>query len=324
MGCCFSSPVDDDKEEVIRVRAHSRIPPIKKTDSYGTLSNDDSDSLEIKQGKEEQNQVELEKAKPKPVSSSKKVFGKLTGGKSPKSRIEEPSNPFESGKKSKLKRGYATREGYKNKPSTKYAQDSTVHNKIKAGHSYGTLSNDEDNSQELNRVKGENNLQECTNPKPVPSLQKVFKKDGDQSKPAAKYGQTSPGLHRMKIVQSENSSPNLNEPSSDSRNNILDKPSEPIEITTNGIEKKRNGVTAFEPGSQSSNSSICVTPKSQDDVNSPPFSISDDSGTIGMSGQKENIKLSDTKAAKAKKKNTPKKIASKIGKYLPGKKNKSK
>ncbi len=341
MGCCFSkSTDDDDKGEVIRVRTQSRIPPMKKTDKYGTLSDDESDSLEKSQVKENQKEKESQDSESKPPYTPRKFFGKLPGGRSPNSPKNEPQNPFQTSKKSKLKRNYATREKKREKknPATKYAQNSPVLNRIKTGHSYGTLYNDEEDTHEMNQDE-KSEIETSANPPPVSSLQNAYRKGGnEQSKSSKKYGQSSPVLQRIQIAQTNDLSSNLNESNSNASDNIWDKPMKHnLDKPTSEIDARTTdstnevAVTESESFTSPGTSPTYSTFQNQPDVIrhasssvENTMSLSQDSGNnIGLDEKQENLKLSETKTEKAKKKNTPKKIASKLGKYMPGKKKKN-
>ena len=132
MGCCFGKP--EQEQVVIRVRTASRIPPMKKGDSYGTLFNEEEET-EFKNSDRD-----CKSKTTKPESPQKKTPQsplKLFGGKKPRSprtpQENVTENPFSPTNKKKLRRGYATKGGARQENPSTFAQGSPVLNRIKSG-----------------------------------------------------------------------------------------------------------------------------------------------------------------------------------------------
>ena len=306
MGCCCSKdPEEDDKEQIVtRVRTHSRIPPLKKNFSYGTITDEEETSLEKSEAVEHEMPEKKETGKAseslwtdkKPPQSSNKFFGKKSKSNEP------PPDPFQTSKKSKLKRAYATKGKYNKPPATKYAQSSPVLDKIKAAQTQDTYSMSTTHETDSKRQEDID-------------LNRPYVRSGDTKPPATKHAKSSPVFEKVKKAQMHpTQSASSNNNSNDLNLNVTD--ANTID-SGNGLSrghKKISGSQEDIMGSETVSLSSSVS------------DMSSMTSTLDLNQQPESMKMKNTsqgmKTKSTSKKTATKKISSKIGKFIPGKKKK--
>ena len=305
MGCCCAKDSEEeDKEQIVtRVRTQSRIPPLKKNTSYGSITEEEETSLEKSEStphdiytkKEEESKVSeslwTDKKPPAPPSSNK-FFGKKT-------KSTEPPDPFQTGKKSKLKRAYATKGRDNKPPATKYAQSSPVLGKIKASQTQDTYSMSTTHETDSKRQEDID-------------LNRPYVRSGDTKPAATKHTQSSPVFERVKKAQMQSASSNNN--SNDLNFNVTD--ANTI-VSGNGFS---HGSTKISESQEDIMGSETVS------LSSSMSDMSSITGTLDLNQKPESMKMKNTsqgmKTKSTSKKTATKKISSKIGKFIPGKKKK--